>query len=330
MPNVLVFSRDPGPTNLLIALVERLCSPALSGEEADLTLLRRTIGLRREMLRIVAREPGLGMWQAAGFSPEPWPANTDAGALLAVTGARHVLTGSSDVDEFGDRDLWQAARTQGIESHVVLDHPANLSARFNDRAGLPLRPDWIYVADYDFRQRLIDSGHAKSLIRVISDLHHDRLRSIAASWTNERIAQLRKSFGAAPNDMIVLFASECVREMERFGYSAPFDEFEVLNELVAALARGELPDGERIDADRVVLVIRPHPRDHRGKYDKFGDISALRVQVRADVAPEGAILAADLVVGMTSSLLFEAVQLGRRVVSLTGHNINDGKSRVRL
>ena len=326
--NILVFSRDPGPTNLLIALVERLSLPASAGEEADLSLLRRSIGLRRDRTLIVAREPGLGMWHAAGFSPESWPADKDAGALLAAVGPRHVLTGSSDVDEFGDRDLWEAARAQGVESHVVVDHPANLSTRFRNRAGMPLSPNWLYVSDANFRQRLVEAGQLAHAIRVIGDLHHDRLRATAALWTSERIGQLRASFGASPSDVVVLFASECVREMTRFGYAAPYDEFEVLSGLVSDLRRGTLPGGNRIAPDRIVLLIRPHPRDQDGKYDAFVQKAAPRICVRVETAVEGAILAADLVTGMSSSLLFEAAQLGRRVVSLTGHDIYGGKSKV--
>jgi hypothetical protein len=185
------------------------------------------------------------------------------------------------------------------------------------------------VADEAFAARLVRAGHARDGLRVIGDLHHAKLRRDAAEWTADRIAALRRDFGAEAGDFVVLFASECVREMQAFGYVAPYDEFEVLEKLISLLSRGELPDGRHVDLDRLVLVIRPHPRDAAGKYDALAArVRSPRTIVSAAGRPEGAVIAADLVAGMCSSLLFEAAELQRPVVSLTAHDIAAGKSRV--
>jgi hypothetical protein len=116
--------------------------------------------------------------------------------------------------------------------------------------------------------------------------------------------------------------------MSLLGFKTTYSEVEVLDTMLSGLARGELPDGESIDIAQLVVVIRPHPRDVEGKYDgvisKWG--SSVRVIVSADGSPDLAILAADLTVGMNSSLLYEAVALGRPALSLTGHDILASKS----
>jgi hypothetical protein len=327
---VLVFSRDPGPTNILIALLTELSQSPNSAEPHGLTQLRHAIEPAGGAMRIFAREPALGMWRRAGFVADSCKIETDEEAqdLIAEVAPVAVLTGSSDVDEFGDRLLWKAARTSGMASHVVLDHPANLATRFCDRDGQVLQPDWLYVADAIFVDRLVEAGRAREGIRVIGDLHHAKLRRDAAGWTDEHVAALRRAYGATADDVVVLFASECVREMVQFGFVAPYDEFQVLEELITRLAQGDMPGGGRIDPQLVLLVVRPHPRDLAGKFDAMlSRVTKPRAVVSAAGNPEGALLAADLVVGMCSSLLFEAAELHRPVVSLTGHDIAAGKSR---
>lgn len=326
--SVLVFSRDPGPTNLLIALVERLSSAASEDELEGIATLRQKID--RSHATIMARDPGVRMWQQAGFSPTSWRDRSKEAArrLLLDSEAAFVLTGSSDVDEFGDRDLWQAARSLGLESHVVIDHPANLRTRFNDREGNPLWPDYLYVADYDFAERLVKIGHERSRVRVIGDLHHARLKRRAVDVKDADIANLRRGWGADEKTHVILFASECAREMLIAGCPSQYDEIAVLEDLLGTLENGETPGPVRANPDDVLVVIRPHPRDAAGKYDEIasGYAGCLRVIVSGEAGVELAILSSDVVVGMNSSFLYEAYELKRPVVSLTGHIIADGKS----
>jgi hypothetical protein len=65
----------------------------------------------------------------------------------------------------------------------------------------------------------------------------------------------------------------------------------------------------------ISLIVRPHPREAG---DAFGGLRADGVRVSVSREENGADVAmsSDLVVGMTSMLLVEALQLGCRVVSL--------------
>jgi len=328
--SLLVFSRDPGPTNVLIAAIEALATPGLN-ERAGLAALRAAIGPAMEAgLTIAARAPGDAIWRAAGHAVKSWEGRDEcaADALLADTAAGTVLTGTSDIDEPGDRALWRAARKRGIESHAVFDHPANLELRFVNVDGTSARPDWCYVPDKAFAKRLAAAGVPAERIRVIGDLHHARLRRLAAGQEAAAIQRLRARWGAGAAGFIVLFASECGREMAAIGRPSPYDELEVFGDLLQGLASGRRPDGGALEAARTVVVVRPHPRDAEDKYASFAEgQDKIKIVVSAEESPPLALLAADLVVGMNSSLLYEALEIGRPVVSLTGHDIAAGKSR---
>src|SRR5690606_12648842 len=106
-------------------------------------------------------------------------------------------TGASDVDEPGDRLLWRAARERGIPSHAVLDHPANLALRFQDGAGGSIYPDWLYVPDAVFAERLAAAGAPVDRIRLTGDLHHQRLRGLSDRISADEIAALRRAWGGS-------------------------------------------------------------------------------------------------------------------------------------
>ena len=78
-------------------------------------------------------------------------------------------------------------------------------------------------------------------------------------------------------------------------------------------------------AHATTIVIRPHPRDSLDKYrDLVGRrTSGLLVRLSAAGDPDLAIASADLVVGMNSSLLHRAHQLGFPTHSLTSHRLGD-------
>jgi hypothetical protein len=330
MTSLLVFSRDPGPTTFLIATIEALSEPG-QGEGAGIAALRAAIAPAMAAgLTIAARAPGDAIWRAAGHAVKSWEGRDERAAetLLADIAAGAVLTGTSDVDDSGDRALWRAARKRGIESHAVFDHPANLELRFVDTDGASARPDWHYVPDQAFARRLAAAGIPANRIRVIGDLHHARLRRLAAGQEAAAIQRLRLRWGAGDAGFVVLFASECGREMAALGRPSPYDELEIFGELLQGLASGRRPDGGALEAAQTVVVVRPHPRDAEDKYAAFaGGREKLKIVVSAKESPPLALLAADLVVGMNSSLLYEAREIGRPVVSLTGHDIAAGKSR---
>jgi hypothetical protein len=331
MPGLLIFSRDPAPTNYLIAMMERLKMPAERDEVAGLVALRSAIGDRVPAAVIAVRPEAEPLWAAAGYLTRLWEGSDEASAieLIRNSGADVVLTGTSDIDEQRNHLLWRGAKAAGAESHVVLDHPAGLDRRFRSDTNELVLPDWIYVSDDILRQRAVAVGLPAHRIRIFGDLHLERLRRRDAARTKEDLASLRAQWGVGPADFAILFVSECAREMKALGRSSNFDEVVLFGELLQKLRNGELPAGDRADA-AVSVVIRPHPRDAAGKYGEvLGAHSAPpRVIVSSEGDSDTAVSAADFIVGMDSSLLYEAHALGRPVHSMIGKDLSRKKNTI--
>ncbi len=330
MSTLLVFSRDPGPTNELIATLDALSHPEMYRGNPGLEALAAVRGFQLPP-RIVTRPPGDRFWIGAGYSVELWDGKDEQAALhlLKDSGVLTVITGTSDLDEPGDRALWAAARSLGIETHAVLDHPAGLVERFRNPDGSMSWPDWLYVSDELFARRLGEIGALPERIRLIGDLHHLRLKRIAEGRAKDEIASLREKWGARQSDYVLLFVSECTAEMTLYGYKSTYVETEVLDGMLCSLQEGRAPWGETADPSSLLVIVRAHPRDKKDKYRAVIERWRTKLRINANVEgePDLAILAADITVGMNSSMLYEANLLGRKAVSLTGHDILSGKSR---
>jgi len=322
MSSALFFARDPGPANQ-VAAAWHLCAEAgpLTPEGAE--MFRADLAPFTAERFAIARGPAISALSRAGIESErvadsfgaPGPRVARVKAAVSFLRARKVgvvVTGTSDVDEDLDRVLWAAARSAGIESHVFLDHPANLAARFRDASGEFVFPDKLYAPDEGYRAVLAAAGVEFPGLRVAGMIHENRLAAGRAAAFAAR-GRLRALWGATDSDRVVLFVSECGREMEAVGRKAPYDEIVELTKYAESLARS----GE---GTKVILVVRPHPRDVTGKYDAWIEAApaTLRRVVSAAGAPEEAILAADLVVGMDSTMLREARVLGRAYLSVVG------------
>jgi hypothetical protein len=307
MSCVVFFSRDPGPTNVLLAVHAGMRA---GGPLAHLPSCTAA--------KIFARAPGLREWRRAGIAAEEWPTIAtpeQAASLLRDLGAVAVVTGASDIDEPTDRLLWQAARAVGIPCHVFIDHPANLRARLVDA---PAKPTHLYVPHADYRLLLADLQSMDTVVVVVGDLHIAHLKAQTQQLLPEIRAAIRRNWGAAQSDAVVLFASECGREMVAAGRSYPYDEMATLARLVALIAERATLCGKALAPDSTIVVVRPHPRDTPGKYSDHVRAASPRVVVSADESPFAAISSAEMVVGMDSTMLREALALGVAALSLTG------------
>ena len=328
--SLLVFSRDPGATRTLLAVLDGLAAVPQAGEPDGLQQLRGDAEPYRRQLRIVARPPGEAIWRRAGHAVAHWSGREPAEAddLLRAVSAGMVLTGTSDVDDPGDRLLWQAARERGIASHAVLDQKVNLAARFRTSKGATIAPDWVYVRDADYAAELAETGIGPRQIRVIGDVAMRWMQRRHQALTNDDAIALRAAWKVPPDTPVILFVSECGREMAVAGRIAAYDEVAVLEGFLQRLDRNDrdLAVPGR-NGQRPHVVIRPHPRDGAGKYAGFKSQrpSGVTLCVSTTGEPEAALKAADLVVGMNSSLLHEARALGVPALSLTGHPLADAQ-----
>jgi len=325
-PTALYFARDPGSANQLVAALAIAVESGVR-DEPGAAFFREAVAARVSRHLVLAYGPAARIFADAGVgvtapTDEMMPAGPRADRENAFGRYFHahnvvvVVTGTSDLDEDLDRVLWAAARRAGILSHVFLDHPANLRLRFTENDGSIVLPDHLYAPDAGYAALLAESGLRIGELRVTGPLHADLIRKKRTSAEAKRNA-IRRAWGADTSDSVVLFASECGREMARLGRPAPYDELRVLEDLSTSLAREP-------GRSRTILVVRPHPRDSEGKYDEW--LRHAPREPRCLVSGIGtatdAIVAADSIVGMDSTMLREARFLGRPATSLVGADIS--------
>ncbi len=314
---VVVFSRDPGATNHLLALVELLGARAPTASVLP-AFVTKTFG--GGDFKIFARRYALSVWRRAGISVHDWDtecAGKTAAAVLTDTGATGVITGTSDVDESTDCALWRAAADAGLPSLVIVDHEASASFRFRDRQG-EVWPDTILAPDSACKTALLAAGAPADRVIETGNLHIARITRLRATSQPDTVADIRRAWGAAPTDGVFMFASECAMEMAALGRPFAYEEITLVRQLAQRLAAGDPIGAIKPDPANSLLVIRPHPRDTPNKYRDVAASAPLRTTVSEAGSPEDAVLAADMVIGMRSSLLLDARALGVPVHSLTG------------
>jgi hypothetical protein len=190
----------------------------------------------------------------------------------------------------------------------VLDFWSNYRERFAASPGEPpCLPDRLAVVDRAARDGAIAAGIPAGRVVVTGSPHYERLRARRARdpWTIER---LRRAALLSPEAVVVLFASQPLRAL--YGDRLPYDEAMVLNAV-----QGALSAIARRREEEVVLAVRSHPR-------AVGVGAAPRREGRLRIVPADGgdpvdwIIAANLVIGMTSAMLVQALTLGVGAVSV--------------
>lgn len=264
------------------------CAGDAGGAEAVAPVVARLWATPGVVVEAWAYGPAVEVFARHGLAATP-PRDPRA----AVATADAVLLGTSVGGPEHEKGLASAARDAGVPSLAVLDYWSSYDRRFGGSA-----PDVVAVIDERMGAELVASGFHPERVVVTGAPQHERLLLLEPLEDGRRAA-LRERAGAGPDDRLVLFASQPVREV--YGGGLGYDEQTVLAGLGAALAHAPV-------ATR--LVVRPHPRE--------ADPARLppgAVTVRDDVPYDWA-RAADLVCGMTTALLLEAAMLGCVTLSL--------------
>ena len=315
MKKILLCARDPGGANTVVPLVEKLKQrgylPLLFGKDAALKQYR-AYGLEG---RDLAQEvPIMGEIEYTDF--------------LRKTGPDFMITGTGS-DDFTEKYLWKAAEILKIPCFAILDHWFNYGIRFspykliehalykNDRR-FPFLPTQIIVMDDSVRDAMIQEGFSADRIRVAGQPHFDTIREQACRFSANDRFQYRQTLGINETDFLVSFISENITEVEKGDdlkqYYWGYTERSIFLEVIESL-RLLTQTTER----RVHIVVKPHPNE---TYDAYSDLiatkvpDAITVSIDSTVHPIQLCKAADLVCGMSSMVLIEAVVLGLPVLSV--------------
>ncbi len=316
---VLFFSRDPGATNQLVAVHDLLCQSGPADDPA-IQELRSRLKISDTQIPeavILGKKFAHTVWNAAGIQAEEWTMSTveQMAQFLRDRNIEMVITGTDDIDEPDTVTLWQAAQQIGLPVATFLDNLINLEVRFRTRDGQLVTPDLVFTLDTHSSEELRNAGIPDKNLRTTKNLHLARLTKLATANAGAR-SRLREEWQADESTQIILFASENTVEMAAQGRPAPWDEHALLQGVIETLAHGQSIGDIDPNKAPVIVVIRPHPRDTVGKYDRYSGNTGPKVLISKAGNPLEAALAADLVVGMDSALLFESDALGRPALSL--------------
>jgi hypothetical protein len=294
---------------------------AIAGDPGGAAVLAPVLELLRQErrpLRALAYRQAVTYWRSRGLEVDELSASTDlerAKQYLRDLRADILLSATSDNGVNLEKPFFAAARQLGIPSLAVLDHWMNYRLRFANPSGeLLYVPDRIAIMDEQARREMIAEGLDPERLVVTGQPAFDELASFRQSATPQQRKTIRQGLGILEDEHMVLFASEPISTMCGTEPSQPlypgYTEQTVLRVLVAALERIA-----RRRPEKIVLVVRPHPLDRPESLQPVAE-GPLRLVLDGRGKGREVVLAADLVVGMTSMLLVEACLLRRVVLSL--------------
>ena len=300
--DVLIFVEDPGAVNGVIDLPEAL----------------KARGVRAQILAAGHAVEYLDSLGGDFQQPDP---DAEAETILDQWTPKLVLAGTAENPDTLGLKLFAEARKRGLASVGFADGPASAEFRFRGPGDTPLAfaPEWILAPDEVTRQRFEALGHPAANVVDCGHPYFDRVRAMGQELAARGRENVRaEAFPDAPGDrVVVVFLAEisdgmAPGEFERgpdytlHGRGASDKRTDiVLEEVLDALALTE---------PRPYFVVRPHPKNTTADFAPYVDeIDSLS---RSGPATD-MVFAADLVVGMTTILLFEAAVMGRPTLSVT-------------
>ncbi len=228
-------------------------------------------------------------------------ADEDVLAALRVSNPDLIVTGTSMEPDSIDKKVIAAAWKLGIPSITFVDFWANYAERFTHMDGSQILPDMVVTIDDTARLEMIEAGVPDSLIEIVGFTRLPPKPAPAATdgthftllFISQALSQIyggedasRKRIGYTQKDAFDLLA----REIETFGASI----------------------GKKVE-----LWLRHHPKE-----DCW--IPDIPHTVVNSLPLEACLAQANLVTGMTGSMLIDALFMGRPVVSfqpnMIGHD----------
>lgn len=297
----LIFVEDPGAANGIVGLPAALRSRNLN-------------------FALVVAGHAIKYLDALDVAYDPVAPDQTADSLLSHYSPRGILTGTSEnLDSLG-LELNSAARNARIPCASFVDSPYNAEYRFRGHGESPLAyaPDWILAADEETRIQFQKMGFAPERLHVCGHPYFDRIRDTAEQLAAEGRSNVRRrTIPGAPGDRPAwTFISEisdgfgAERYQRGKGYT--------LHGRGGSDNRTDIVLEEVLDAlvaiiPRPYMVLRLHPKNQVEEFSAYAD----EIDHISDKGmPAELVFASDLVIGMTSFLLTEAVVMGRPTISV--------------
>lgn len=258
--------------------------------------------------------------QAAQFKSDP-------DMLLKHFQPRIVVVGTAeDPNTLGLR-LITAARARAIKTLGFVDAHVNADKRFSGLGNNPLQntPDILIVPDALTRNEFLKLGYPSKNIKLCGHPHNERLLDARNDLQRMSIRHLRSKLfpNLAPQDRLVISfvaeVSEGVLDSAEYRYSKDYTlqtsgQYQPRTQVVIEALLNCL---KKLHCDPY-LVLRLHPKNI---LEDFGNLLNHFDYVSQTETPWEVVYASNLVVGMTSALLYEAHLLGKSTLSILPRKI---------
>jgi hypothetical protein len=312
---IFIFSRDPGGANAIVPLVRPLENRGyrvlLYGADMSLNIYAKA-GLLASDIRHKLSEATL-----EGIRE-----------LMNEISPDFILTGTSASD-FTERYLWRIAGEMGIPCFAVLDHWINYGQRFSDYAISelveykknrvhPYLPTNIIVMDDIAKAEMIKDGIEPELIITAGNPHFTKLIRFAETFSDKDIEEFKESLGIPASNFLITFASEPISTVYVEGGGSElywgYSEYTILREILEALSI-ILPQYR----GNVTLFVKLHPKEASSCHDetiRHFRQNKCTIIVDRECDHLKILRSSDLVIGMFSMLLIEAVIMRKPVISV--------------
>ena len=299
--DILLFAEDPGAANFLIPVYSCLL-------ENGLTVKVLVAGIAEEYF---------------GKSNIPYEticSQNKAADIFDQINPKVLITGTACNPDTMGLLMIDVAKKRGILSISVVDAIMNAELRFCGRTEncMAYVPDWVLVPEEGIKREFVGLGISKDRILVCGHPHYDYLLEKKKLFDSQNTSVIRAKQlpEAPPEQKVVVFACEGSVRISPINQ----EELAVYTFRGRGFARGrtEIVMEEFLDAltsmgHQPYLILRIHPKDCMEDYALY--LSEFDL-VSQGGDPLELLYASDLVVGMTSMLLQEAVVLGVPVLSI--------------
>jgi hypothetical protein len=249
---------------------------------------------------------------------------------------RFVLTGTSE-DPVDDGRYWSWYKDKGIPTMSFVDSWVNYWQRFTSnttgKTKFDLCPDYVAVIDDLMYQRMVENGCDEKRLVILGNPAFDNLNNYR---DYEYFTDDKKQNNGQHNNYI-LYISQLLSDIydrnvkKIFGYT----ENEVFELIINVLEELGIKNRKVYN-----LIYKPHPRENLSEVEdhiNFLSLNIKNVKIKFSKLTSSCDLIKNskLVTGMTSTLLYESMLMGRPVLSIqpnrrSGSDLTDGHSGINM
>ena len=311
-----MFSHDPGGTNTIIPLVrplrERGYEVMIYGKDVALNVYSKNGLDANDITKYVS---GFGMAEIQEFIEK---INPDC-----------IITGTS-IEDFTERYVWKASNKYNIPSFAILDQWMNYGIRFSQYAAYqsdsyrddkvhPFLPMKILVMDGIAKHEAIQDGLEPSRIEITGQPYFETLMQKVDQINQKAIQGIRNRLNVGEDVFLITFASEPISVDYRGNIDGQdywgYTEKTICEVLIKAIENVAMDFNGKIS-----MIIKLHPREDKYSYLDISEkakSNKIDISVVENIDSYSLIAASNLICGMSSMFLIEAVVIGKPVISIT-------------